>query len=598
MEYAGRILIIDDNPAIHEDFRKVFAHGTPGTVSPAETEFFGETARAAPSTPQYRLDFASQGEEGLQMVKQAIADRQPHSLAFVDMRMPPGWDGIQTVRRIWEVHPGLQIVICSAYSDYSWKEIVENLGISDRLLVLKKPFDNVEVLQAAASLCAKRRLEVENNVYRTQLESKVNQANSTLKTSFEQLNESKKFLQSSLDALTAQVAILDGTGNLLFRNAAWTAATSPLVQRTLQPGENYLNFCESIEGDHAEVAQKLRAGIDEVTRSLQDSVFLEYQDKNEGYSSYYTARVSRSKTDGPVRIVVMHEDVSDYKQLQAKLVQALKLESMGQLSAGIAHEINSPMQYIGDNIDCLRDTLEEVFAIATPAPEHVEKLNELNNRSSASIEDCVDGFERVATIIRAMKELSHPGKAEKEMVDLARIIESAKTITRNRWKYNATLELDLPEQLPPAYGYAAELNQVFLNMIVNASDAIVEKYGNQDQRGGIRISAEEKGKEISIAIADNGCGIPQDIIDRVFDPFFTTKEVGQGTGQGLAISYDVIVNKHGGRLEVESTPGEGTCFCITLPKFQPESVTLPPTANSQSPDPFCLAQDSSQDLIG
>lgn len=597
MSDAGRILVIDDNDAIHEDFRKIFSNGTPKPLTAAEAVFFGKSSPSSPE-PQYELEFASQGEQGLALVEKAINEGRPHCLAFVDMRMPPGWDGIQTIRRLWEVHPGLQVVICSAYSDYSWKEIVENLGVSDRLLIIKKPFDNMEVLQAAAALNAKRALEIENRAYRTQLESKVVQTSESLRDSLDQLTESTEILQSSLDAMTASVAILDGSGNLLFRNDAWAKGESPLVAGIRTTGQNYLRFCESFEGELQDTASELKTGIESILNSNDPPLLLEYQCHEQDQAPSFTARVSRFQSDGPARVVVLHEDISDYKQLQAKLVQALKLESMGQLSAGIAHEINSPMQYIGDNIDSLKESIDEVFALSTASDSNEARLGKLKASISASIDDCQDGFDRVTTIIRAMKELSHPGKSNKEHVELPRLIESAKTITRNRWKYHANLLLDLPDALPPAFGYAAELNQVFLNMIVNASDAIADKFGEQDQLGEIRIAAREIENEIEISIADNGAGIPQKIVGRVFDPFFTTKDVGKGTGQGLAICYDVIVNKHGGKLDVMSKHGEGTCFTIRVPKFQPEKSVRTLQDEMGDLEGSSLSQFDLQDVIG
>jgi signal transduction histidine kinase len=183
-----------------------------------------------------------------------------------------------------------------------------------------------------------------------------------------------------------------------------------------------------------------------------------------------------------------------------------------------------------------------------------------------AIRESREGIQRVINIVRAMKEFSHPGHEDKVGVDLNNAVCSTMTITRNRWKYAAELELDLDPDLPTLRCVPAEINQVLLNLIVNAADAIVERIGeNTGQKGIITVRTRRAGGQVVIEVADTGCGIPDEIRNRIFDPFFTTKDVGKGTGQGLAICYNVVVNKHHGRLEVESTPGAGTRFIISIP---------------------------------
>ncbi|MEI8346496.1 MAG: response regulator, partial [Pseudomonadota bacterium] len=155
----GRILLIDDQMSIHEDFRKVLTHDQKvDEMAELEQQFLGERQEVKVDVPEYQIDSAYQGQEGLEKVKTALAQKQPYMMAFVDMRMPPGWDGLTTIKHIWEIDKDIQVVICSAYSDYSWKEIVSVLGHSDRLLILKKPFDNIEIIQMANNLCEKWRL--------------------------------------------------------------------------------------------------------------------------------------------------------------------------------------------------------------------------------------------------------------------------------------------------------------------------------------------------------------------------------------------------------------------------------------------------------
>ncbi len=271
-------------------------------------------------------------------------------------------------------------------------------------------------------------------------------------------------------------------------------------------------------------------------------------------------------------------------RLEQRLGQAAKLESVGQLAAGIAHEINTPIQYVGDNTRFLQDAFRDLLAplsrirgaAADGADEDAIRETVADIRRSLgedaeyllqeiprAIDQTLDGVQRVATIVRAMKEFSHPGE-DKVSMDLNKAIETTVTVARNEWKYVADMELDLDPALGPVQARPGEINQVILNMVVNAAHAIAGKV-RDGGKGVIRIATRDLDDTVEIAITDNGTGIPAAIRNRVFDPFFTTKEVGKGTGQGLSIAHDVICRKHGGTVDLESTEGEGTTFRIRLP---------------------------------
>jgi PAS domain S-box-containing protein len=290
-------------------------------------------------------------------------------------------------------------------------------------------------------------------------------------------------------------------------------------------------------------------------------------------------------------LLVLGNDRTEHVQLEESLRQAQKLESIGQLAAGIAHEINTPMQFISDNIEYLNDCAKWLFKVVEnyerclnpagperPWHERFQEINELIQSSNfgqirqqvpAAIGESKEGIERVIHIVRAMKEFSHPGGTEMLSTDLNEAIRSAATISRNRWKYVADLELILDPDLPLVDCLPAEINQVLLNLIINAGDAIGDKISeNGNERGRIKVRTRSEQDHVVIEVEDSGCGISDKIRNRIFDPFFTTKDVGKGTGQGLAICYNVVVNLHHGTLEVESTPGIGTCFTVTLPVVQ------------------------------
>ncbi|RLB15494.1 MAG: histidine kinase, partial [Deltaproteobacteria bacterium] len=281
-------------------------------------------------------------------------------------------------------------------------------------------------------------------------------------------------------------------------------------------------------------------------------------------------------------------DITERKLLERQLAQAQKLESIGQLAAGIAHEINTPTQYVGDNTRFLKEGFEDLDRLVNEYQELVKELSEkggfeesiervteiadeidleyLREEIPLAIKQSLAGVERVAKIVRAMKEFSHPGSDEKTPTDLNKAIENTVTVARNEWKYVADLEIDFDEKLPPVPCLPGEMNQVILNMIVNASHAIADVVGDgANGKGTITIRTRKEEEWAEIRIEDTGAGIPEEIRERIFDPFFTTKEVGKGTGQGLSIAHNVIVDKHGGMIDVESDAGKGTTFIIRLP---------------------------------
>jgi signal transduction histidine kinase len=288
------------------------------------------------------------------------------------------------------------------------------------------------------------------------------------------------------------------------------------------------------------------------------------------------------------RTIELAESLERSHTLELQVVQGQKLESIGQLAAGIAHEINTPMQFVYDNIEYLGDAADKLFRVVEayqrnlqgtgphrPWQERLAEVNrvieetrfaQIREQIPAAIQESREGIERVIAIVRAMKEFSHPGQEEKVGVDLNNAVCSTMTISRNRWKYVAELELDLDPDLPTLACVPAEINQVLLNLVVNAADAIVAKLGeNSEQKGFILVRTLHDSDNVYIEVSDTGCGIPAQVRNRIFDPFFTTKEVGKGTGQGLAICYNIVVNKHCGRFDVESKVGEGTKFRVTMP---------------------------------
>ena len=273
-------------------------------------------------------------------------------------------------------------------------------------------------------------------------------------------------------------------------------------------------------------------------------------------------------------------DLTAHKQMETQIRHSQKMEAVGTLAAGIAHEINTPSQFINDNLSFLRNAFNDLKPILTLQQTtnaetiNTVKLKELAEKADldflleeipSAIDQSADGIQRIAKIVGAMREFAHEGPKEKIRTDLHKLIESTITISKNTWKYAAELKTDFDKNLPAIVCLPNEFNQVIVNMIVNASHAIEDKFQDTGGKGLIIITTRKMGESVEIKISDNGNGIPEHVISKIFDPFFTTKEVGKGTGQGLAIAYDIIVQKHGGKIFVDSKVGKGTTFNISLP---------------------------------
>jgi signal transduction histidine kinase len=279
-------------------------------------------------------------------------------------------------------------------------------------------------------------------------------------------------------------------------------------------------------------------------------------------------------------------ELEDEARVRRQILQAQKLESIGQLAAGIAHEVNTPIQYIGDNCLFLKTSFAELheilrqhlellaFVKATqPGAELVTRLEGrlaeidaafLLEEIPKAIDQSIEGVGRVSQIVTAMKEFSHPGSGEKSPVDLNHAILNTLTVCRNEIKYAATVVTELDPSLPKVHCLTGQINQVILNLVVNAAQAM-ETTRPKGELGTIRITTSSDGTFVEMRVADNGSGIPEAIRNRIFDPFFTTKEVGKGSGQGLAIARNAIVNQHGGSLEFETEENVGTTFIVRIP---------------------------------
>ncbi|NLH50423.1 MAG: PAS domain S-box protein [Myxococcales bacterium] len=392
----------------------------------------------------------------------------------------------------------------------------------------------------------------------------------------------QQLLAMAVEQAAEIFVITDPALSILYANPALEAVTGYTAAEAI--GKNLITFlaANSKKNRAAEIRKVLDAG--EVWNGRLSNR------KKDGaqYEEVATIFPVRNEKGQITHYAAVKRDVTRLVALEAQLLQAQKLESIGQLAAGIAHEINTPIQYVGDNTRFLQDAFEDLLGLvneyrrfvaamngkpgenplltAVNEAEELADLEYLASEIPLAVRQSLEGIERVAKIVRAMKEFSHPGTEEKTSVDLNKAIESTVTVSRNEWKYVADLELDLDAELPLVPCLPGEFNQVILNILINAAHAIGDVVSRgSGKKGRIVVRTRREGAWAEIRISDTGPGIPEAIQGKIFDPFFTTKEVGRGTGQGLAIARSAIVDKHGGTIYFETQPGTGTTFIVRLP---------------------------------
>jgi PAS domain S-box-containing protein len=392
-------------------------------------------------------------------------------------------------------------------------------------------------------------------------------------------DDARARLESVLDCAPALVLVIDGDQTIQFLNR-----TLPQHRKEDVIGRSWRDYV--VPAHHARLENALASVF--ATGQPQSYEVMTQEEREK--PRWFLNHMGPIRTGGTITgAVVIAQDVTDAKVAQGELVDAQRLAAVGTLAAGVAHEINTPVQFVNDSIHFLREASQELCGLLTPlmalqravaASVPAEELAALAEAAQeahdnadldyllenmpGAFDRAVDGLERVTTIVRSMKEFAHPAQKEMVPVDLNRAITATLTVARNEYKYVADLETDLGT-LPPVLCHVNDINQVVLNIVVNAAHAIEEQNRGSTQRGQIRVATRHVGNDAVITIADSGGGIPESVRGRIFDPFFTTKEVGRGTGQGLGIARAAVREKHGGELSFETEMGKGTVFTIRLP---------------------------------
>ncbi len=544
-DFNNRILLVDDNPAIHEDFRKILIGPSARAVALEAVESILFDAPVSAATTEFSLDSAHQGREALDKVTAALRAGRPYAMAFVDVRMPPGWDGVDTIARLWEVDPALQVVVCTAYSDYSWEKMTAKLGINDNLVILKKPFDNIEALQLAHALTKKWHVTAEAQLQVETLDRKVAERTRELEASNTELRRSEERFAKAFRASPIPFAIQSlHQQRFIDVNDAFVAMTGfsrgELIDRT--PLE--LRICLDYEirilsqiRDHKPV-RDIEAQISTKTGELRTAL----------------VTIEHLTIAGVAHLLVMVVDVTQRLQLEGELRQAQKMEAIGQLAAGVAHDFNNLLTIIQGHA-----------SLQLGLPGHCEDL-------TGSLREISQASERAANLTRQLLAFSRRQIMRPRVLDVNALIRETTGMLRRLIGEHVELRCTFAKPLPAVWADQTGVEQIVLNLTLNARDAM-PKGGRIAIETGTTIftpaDAERNpeiapGEYVCLSVADTGTGMDAATRSRIFEPFFTTKSVDKGTGMGLATVYG-ITKQHDGWIDVATEVGRGSTFRIFLP---------------------------------
>jgi two-component system cell cycle sensor histidine kinase/response regulator CckA len=544
-----RILIVDDNESIHEDLKNILLDGH--YVADAEREdlskelFNRADTRATvmaglPFT--YAIDSAFQGEEAVAMVDEAARRGAPYALIFMDVRMPPGIDGIQTVKRIWKSYPQTEVVLCTAFSDYGWDEIMAQLGFSDHLLFIRKPVDSVAIKQLALTLTTKWELDWSNRGY------------------VQSLAESRARYKSLVNNLGLGIMVIDRDMVVIMSNnqmKQWNPGVNDSgKQRCFQvlpahPQEHFCRMCPA------------RKTFED---GLMHEVLTDATINGELRHHRVQAFPVRDPTGKTVTAIIVIEDITERMALEERISGAQKLEFLGSIASGVAHDLNNILA----GIVTLPDLLLLETPSQSPAVEYLGMIKESANRASAIIEDLLTLSRRSAVI---------PAVINLNAVVSACLAAPEFAVVRNEHPA-VKVQSFLAAGLWNMRGSKLHLSKAVMNLLVNAMEAIpgsgsitvTTENATRNQTDGDH-PAGAAGELVRLRIVDSGIGIPREMQRKIFEPFYTTKVMGRrsGTGLGLAIVERAVADHHGS-IQVDSAVGSGTEFILEFPATREESL--------------------------
>jgi signal transduction histidine kinase/DNA-binding response OmpR family regulator len=546
---ARRILIVDDNEAIHEDIKSTLT-GTGIEADPDRDTLAGDLFDEAPSRTlevRYRIDDAYQGEEAVAAVEAAAAQGAPYALIFMDVRMPPGIDGVQTITRIWKKHPQTEIVLCTAFSDHTWDDILNQLGTTEHLLFIRKPFDSVSVKQLALTLTTKWMLDRQNRGY------------------ILSLAESRERYKTLVDNLGVGVMLLDCDMNITTANAQLKRWYPAIAESTSQKccqalaGQEQSHFCRNCPAT--------RTIEDGCSHEVMADVTLPCGVRHQRIQSFPV-----SDPTGALRgAIVVCEDITERIAMEERIANTRKMELLGRIASGVAHDLN--------NILAGLITLPDLLLLEMPS----------NSSSTEYLQMIKDSAGRAAAIVEDLLTLSRRSAATHTVINLNAIITTclnSPEFTTLRGEHpQVTITRDCDVNLHCIRGSEVHLQKSLMNLLVNAVQAIPETgtititTRNTPANDPALATYDHTASDyVTLRIADSGVGIPSESLVKIFEPFYTTKVMGRrsGTGLGLAI-VDGTIKDHHGFIAVESAIGKGTQFTLHFPATLDRSSGAGPT---------------------
>jgi len=581
--FKHRILLVDDTVSIHEDFRKILAPkqlGSERSLAAAEAALFGEKVTDV-ETDGYAIESAYQGEEALEMVERSLLDQQPFSLAFVDVRMPPGWDGIETVEKLWKADSSLQIVICTAYSDYSWEEISERLPAGEKLLILKKPFDKTAVLQMVTSLTRRQELVLESREKLRAVERLVGQQTEELKATEIRLEQKSKVQLQILENLAQSEE--------LFTKSFYCSHLPMVIQkcddnRYIEANDSFLAMVSLRRGEvightptEAGIIYEFESTYDEISSNSPHNLPCHLK-TSKGLALDVLISVEELTKSGVPHLLTSFQDVTMTQLLEKRVGELEKMSAINNFSEGILHSY---------------DNLHRVIELH--AAKHLAQPD-LPTPVRQSFLDITHTLENATMLTRKLQSLRSERKLNLAPINLNEVIKDQARLLSRLIGDRVKLQCFCDQELPLAQADPAAIAQILLNLAANSRNAM--PYGGLITilTNAVRVdevTAMEKGllyrEFLKLSVADTGCGMNTQVLHQIFEPDFKTKPQSI-SARGLTMISD-LVREHFGWIEVQSEVGRGTIVHIVIPQAPVEMVNKDKANGSE-------IQPAVQELIG
>ncbi len=565
-EKQRKIIIIDDNKAIFNDFQEILTDGPDGMsdsfeLDALEAAFYGEKKPESLPEVNYELVYANQGKEGVEKVEAALKENAPFALAFVDMRMPPGWDGIETIKHLWAVDPELQVVICTAYSDYSLDEITGEVGKSDKLLILKKPFEPEEVAQLASALTEKWILARKASLKFDEIQTIVSHRTRELEVANTFLRneiDARKILEIALKESEQKYKMLfnkASDGIFIIQNEHIRFSNQSIHRMTLYSETELLTLPLIKLIYREDQKETIRWYLHRPEEENQPNFHNFRAVNKKGDILYVQATALKITWEGEAALLTIVRDLTKVKKLEEQLIQSQKMDAIGILAGGIAHDFNNILSVIIG--------YSELLMLGT------EKDGDDHKKSEKILTASYRARELVSQILTFSKQKDQ----KKESVQIKNVVKEAMKFLRATIPVSIEFNLKIDNDACMVLADPTQMHQVVMNLCVNAAHAMEKKGGilgielstiRIDQEMAERYPDLQSENCVYLAISDTGNGIDSDDLDKIFNPYFTTKKQGEGTGLGLSVVHGIVTGI-GGAIDVESKKNKGTTFHLYIP---------------------------------